>query len=307
MSMSGISRAGAALAAAAVLALAGCSADGGGNSAVAGPQAAQAPQPAQAAPGQAAGQPAKAGAAGSAPGASAAPAADPRAIAYTGQLGLRVDSIDGTVQRAEDLATRQSGFVEHENSGDSGSAEVVLRIPSAAFQQSFDQLAGFGTVLSRSTQADDLTQQVADVDSRVKSQQASVDRVRQLMSQAASLNDIVTLEGELSSREAALESLQAQQQQLATQTSLSTITVDLQVRQQPAAVVGPRPKPGRGFWGSVGHALAGGCLVLVAVLRTLLVVLAAAAPFLAVAAPVLWFVLRRRRAAARVEQPEPAE
>ena len=61
------------------------------------------------------------------------------------------------------------------------------------------------TRLDRTAKAEDVTDQVVDVDSRIKSQRASVARVRELMDRATKLSDVVELEGELSNREADLE------------------------------------------------------------------------------------------------------
>ena len=60
-----------------------------------------------------------------------------------------------------------------------------------------------------------------------RAQQESIDQLRQLFSRATKLGDIITLERELSQREADLEALQAQQRSLAAQTTMSTITVSV--------------------------------------------------------------------------------
>jgi hypothetical protein len=227
-------------------------------------------------------------------------------MAYTGTLNLEVGDLDAALGKAQALAVQQSGYVEHENSVGGANAQLVLRVPSASFAATLDQLAALGTVLGRSSQADDLTQQVVDTDSRVKSQQASVDRVRALMGEAKSLTEVLALESELSKREADLESLQRQQQQLASRTSLSTVTLELVQHRATGAAPAAPARPG--FWGSIGHALAGGWHVLLAVLRGVLIGLAAVAPFLLLLSPLAWPVRRylKRRRAAHPAAPEPA-
>jgi PBP1b-binding outer membrane lipoprotein LpoB len=289
--------AGAALAG--VLLLSGCSAAESGGSSASGARAADA----AAAPAAA---PPKAGTAGAGsgqekPAGSAAPGADAaagRAIAYTGRVALESADPGAVAARARQLAVAAGGFVggESESGGGTGpyKAELVLRVPSAGYERMLDELAALGTVLSRTSQADDLTQQVVDVESRVKTQQASVDRVRALLADAKSLADVVSLESELTRREADLESLRRQQQELSAQTSLSTITVDLQ---RTASAAAPKAKP-RGFWASIGHGFAGGWHVLLTVLRALAIGFAALAPFLVLLVPGAWLTrrwLRRRQ------------
>ncbi|GAA1136837.1 DUF4349 domain-containing protein [Kitasatospora gansuensis] len=297
--------------------LSGCGASGGdgkaGSADMAAPQA-QTQKVAEGAAPAAAGD-AKPGAGGAsvAPEGSTAATA-PRLIAYTAQLTLRSKEMARTLEQARTLATTAGGYVAGEQlgggKGGSGTAgdgvptdaRLTLKVPSAAYQQSLDRLAGLGEVLSRSSQADDLTQQVADVESRLKTQQASVDRVRKLMAEAKTLAEVVSLESELSRREAELESLQQRQQGLAARTSLSTITLQVYAESGPAPTTGKKEE--QGFWGSVGGALGGGWNVLVAIVRGLLIAIAACAPFLLVLAPVgglLWWL--RRRAGARPAAP----
>ncbi|MFJ2865389.1 DUF4349 domain-containing protein [Kitasatospora sp. NPDC087314] len=304
-------RAGAGASAAvavAVLLLGGCGA-GGERDASAGSAAGKGDAAAPAAPAAA---PSAAAAAPTA-GAGITPVADNRLIAYTAQLALRTGDVAQVLAKARELATATGGYVSAESvsgaTGGEGTAggQLTLKIPSAAYQQTLDQLAALGEVVSRKSQADDLTQQVADVASRVQTQQASVERVRALMAQAKSLSEVTTLEAELSRREADLESLQKQQKELSARTSLSTVTLDVRREAASPTHAPAPPRDGGGFGASVGSALGGGWHVLVTVLRGLAVGIAAVAPFLlvlGVPAALVSRVWRRRRPAA-VLPPEP--
>ncbi|MEV4611975.1 DUF4349 domain-containing protein [Kitasatospora sp. NPDC049258] len=297
-----------ALGVAAVLLLSGCGAGSGGSSASAGDQAAapaavaeggkpavadgKAPADGKAAPGGGAAQPA------AQPSAAPAPAPDPRYIEYKAQLSLEVKEIDKAVTAATEAAQAAGGYLANQNVSGKD-AQLTLKVPSSGHQRALDQLAALGTrTLRLTSQADDLTQQVVDVDSRVKTQQASVDRVRALMADAKTLAEVVSLESELSRREADLESLKSQQQALSARTSFSTITLELHAER--TAEPAPAKPRKDGLWASVGHAAGGGWHVLVAIVQGLLVALAALAPFLLVLVPaglLLWWPRRRRRRA----------
>ncbi|MFD0275914.1 DUF4349 domain-containing protein [Kitasatospora sp. NPDC127111] len=304
-------RAGAAAVVAAVVLVGGCGAGGaerGVDSAAKGAAAPAPAPPVAASPG---------GAAADAKGvATPGPVtvADNRLIAYTAQLSLRGKDVPAVLAKARELAASAGGYVGaetvsgggDENAGQTG--QITVKVPSATFQQTLDQLAALGEVLSRRSQADDLTQQVADVSSRVQTQQASVDRVRALMAQAKTLAEITSLEGELSRREADLESLQKQLKELSAKTSLSTITLDVRrepkpVRDQPDV----KKEKDEGFWASVGSALGGGWHVLVAIVRGLAVAVAAVTPFLLVLGPaaLAFWLVRRRRPGGRPGAPVP--
>ncbi|AUG80100.1 hypothetical protein CFP65_5396 [Kitasatospora sp. MMS16-BH015] len=296
----GTAVAGAALAAAALLA--GCSSASDHSSAGLAARAPAAQAPADAAGHQpAAGQPTG----GARPNTGPTVSAAARQLAYTAQLELRVADLAKAVRTAEQL-TQPDGYVAEEQvqeatPGSAGTARLTLKLPTAGYHQALEQLAGLGQVIGEHRQAEDLTQQLVDLDSRLKSQQASIERVRALMNSASSIADVVSLESELGHREADLESLQHQRQELAGQVALSTVTVSLSTA---AALVPPAPHPARtGFWHAVGSALDGGWQVLLTVLRGIVLVLAALAPFVLVLSPLGWaaWLVRRRRTARRAE------
>ena len=74
-------------------------------------------------------------------------------------------------------------------------SRVVLRVPQEKYDAVLAELAGAGKLLSRKADAEDVTDQVVDVESRIATQRASVNRVRALMDRAVKLSDVVTLEG----------------------------------------------------------------------------------------------------------------
>jgi hypothetical protein len=165
----------------------------------------------------------------------------------------------------------------------------VLRVPVDHYDDVLADLQGAGKLLDRTAKAEDVTDQVVDVESRIKSQRASVARVRELMDQATRLSDVVELEGELSTREADLESLLAQQASLKDRTSLATITLSLS--ETPVKTAAKDDDPG------FLDALAGGWGAFVTMLRWLAVALGAVLPFAAVAALIVlaWLRLVRPR------------
>lgn len=309
--MSGRARAvlGGALLTAVALLGSGCSAGSGGSSESAAKQAVARDAAGGSAPRAAA---AAAPSTGSSAGASAVPAVEGRSLVYTAELRLEAKDVTGALERLHTVTTGAGGYVSSETVDGAtgvegaqeppqGGSQLVVKVPSAAFDSTLERFGQLGKVLEQHREVQDVTDKVIDVQSRLKTQRASVDRVRALMNRATGIRDVVALEGELSSREADLESLERQQQELAAQTAFSTVTVDLFAVAPPA----PAAKAPRGFGSAVGHALAGGWHALYAAVRGLLIGLAAAAPFVAVLLPVGWAVARlRRRRTPRGTQPE---
>ena len=148
---------------------------------------------------------------------------------------------------------------------------LTLRVPEPLMDQALTKIAAVGHQLSRTTSSKDVTAAIADLDSRVKSQTESITQIRALLGRAAVLKDVVMIEGQLATREADLEALQARQLVLTNQADLATITVTLST---PATIAATRHKTRdagflaglRGGW----HAVTATTVVVLTVLGALL-------------------------------------
>ncbi|MEU0055276.1 DUF4349 domain-containing protein [Streptomyces sp. NPDC006334] len=294
-------RALAGLLLAAAVAVTGCGA--GGDSGDAPSQM----KDAAAAPGEADGAKADAEE-GAGPAAGAArPGAEPKLpvdhVIRTATLTVQVKDVSKALGTARTATENAGGYIGDETTTrDVDSAEqtrVVLRVPVEKYDDVLTALQGTGTLLERTAKAQDVGDQVVDVDSRVASQRASVARVRALMERATKLTDVVALEGELSRREADLEALLARQASLKDRTSLATVTLTL--TETPVKKAAEDEDPG------FLDALAGGWHALLTTLRWIAVAIGAVLPF-AVPALAILLVWRRLRRARRETPPgDPTE
>ncbi|MFF6806886.1 DUF4349 domain-containing protein [Streptomyces sp. NPDC012616] len=240
---------------------------------------------------------AKEGAGASGSKATAAPRPATNRIIRTATLTVQVKDVSKALDDARTTTENAGGYVGDETTvrdeDDAERTRVVLRIPVEKYDDVLAGLQGAGKLLERTAKAQDVTDQVVDVESRIASQRVSVARVRELMDRAVKLSDVVTLEGELSNREAALEALLAQQASLKDRTSLATVTLTLAEKPVVEAVEDDDP----GFV----DAVTGGWGAFVTVLRWLAVAFGATLPFLAAGLLLLLVWLRlvrpRRRAA----------
>ncbi|KOU92310.1 MULTISPECIES: DUF4349 domain-containing protein [unclassified Streptomyces] len=284
----------AALSLTGVLVLTGCGADGQGS---ASDKAAVAPPAAdgkarEGAAGAAA-APAPAGSAGSAAKSDGAPVTVRPNVIRTATLGIETTDVQKTLAAARTAADGAGGYVGNESTkrGEDGrmTSTVTLRVPGERYDAVLGAMEGSGKLVHRKVDAQDVTEKVADVNSRVSSQQASVARVREMMGKASALSEVVMLESELSRRQSDLESLLAQQTALKDQTSMGTITLEVS-EPAPAAAEEKKEKEPT-FLG----ALSGGWDVFTRILRYLMVALGALLPFLLTAAVVALLVRAYRR------------
>ncbi|WP_242579638.1 DUF4349 domain-containing protein [Streptomyces sp. MST-110588] len=215
----------------------------------------------------------------------------PAHIIRTATVTVETKDVPGALAKARTAVEGAGGYVGNESTDRDAEghdrSRITLRVPPDEYEAVLGRLSRLGKLLGRQVTAKDVTDEVVDVDSRVKSQRQSVNRVRALMEKAAKISDIVSLESELSTRQAELESLEARLKSLQERTGTATVTL---VLREPDAA----PDQGRGT--SFGEALGGGWHAFTTAVRWVLVAIGAVLPFAAAGAVlfVLWRLLRDR-------------
>ncbi len=165
--------------------------------------------------------------------APARPPAATQAIIATGTISLSGDDVAKARLDVKKMVDTYGGQVSDEETavdddGKTHSSRMVLRIPSNRFDDAMKALEGIAKVESSSQTAKDVTTKVIDNQVRVRAQEKSLARIEALLAQAQTLAEVISIESQLSRRQADLDSLKSQQAYLKDQTSLSTITVYLE-------------------------------------------------------------------------------
>ncbi|MFC7504561.1 DUF4349 domain-containing protein [Nocardioides sp. CPCC 206347] len=156
-----------------------------------------------------------------------------QSVISTGTISLESKDVgDARVEVRKVIDKYQGTLAEQETTtGDKGevtSARLVFRVPAARFADATLDLEGIATLTSSTSSGQDVSTEVVDVEARIRAQRKSVSRIEALLARAENLEQIVTIESQLSSRQAELDALLARQTYLADQTSQSTINVYIQ-------------------------------------------------------------------------------
>lgn len=249
---------------------------------------------------------------GGLPGSEDAPAANRtvvqvRAVIKTGEIALTAKDLDATRAKIDGLLVSVGGIVDSERSthtrnGDLRRSTLVIRVPVDRFDAAMDGLAGFGKVRHSDSASKDVTTQVIDIDERVQTLQNSLDRLQAYQRDAKDIDDLIRFEQQITQRESELQSLKAQQDYLADQTSMSTISVYLST---PKAYVEP---PGGLDDAGFLAGLKSGWNALTSAVVVALTVVGAVLPFAAVLLLVglpVWLLVRRTVRARAAAQPAP--
>jgi len=156
-----------------------------------------------------------------------------KAVISTGNVQLHSNDVEKAAFDVQALVDEYGGEVtdRETNTDDKGEvrmARLVLRIPAKDFQAAFTDLEKVADLTKSTSTSEDVTTQVIDNKVRIRAQRRSLRRVEVLLDRALSIRDIVSIEAQLTRRQANLDSLEQQQAYLQDQTTLSTITVNIQ-------------------------------------------------------------------------------
>lgn len=175
-----------------------------------------------------------------------------RDVVKTATMTVDVANTSEAADKAAVVVERADGRVDS-RSEDAGSqsgralTSIVLRVPAAKLDGVVRELKELGTVQTAETTAEDVTAQRVDLEARITALQTSVDRLLAIMRDAKDPDALITAESALSQRQADLDSLRAQRDQLGDRVDYSTVSVTFYA-EEPG---GPAPREYVGFLGQV--------------------------------------------------------
>lgn len=241
-----------------------------------------------------------------------------RDIIFTGTLTLTTPDIKRAVEQITQIVSDAGGGVFASNVvlGEGGHGTMTVKLPPRAINATINALGAIGEVSGFTQDAQDVTSQMVDLDARILTAAASVDRAREFLNQATNISDLAQLENELTNRETALEQLRAQQRSLGDQVSSATLTIELVMPVAAPIVELEAPRIPSNFvkikQSTVGEAFSDGLGAFVTAAKFVAVVVAILAPFLVTLALIvlpirMFFKIRsRRRRTAAMASPPPA-
>ena len=152
-------------------------------------------------------------------------------IIYTANLTLESKDYD-TARAALDAALNDAGGYlesssEYSDVGSSRSVNLTFRVPEENYQSFLDAVAQAGNVTYKSQQADDVTTQYMDVETRLANLEAQRTRLQELQAQADNLSDLLQIETSLTDVQSQIESWQSQLDWYSNQVSCCTVYITL--------------------------------------------------------------------------------
>ena len=218
---------------------------------------------------------------------------------YTADLSVETTAFDDAAASLRQLVEDMGGYFETASVYNYGSgyrsAYYTIRVPAERFQDLLTQVGELCHVVRKEENSDNISEQYYDVESRLVTQQTKLERLQTLLSQAETMEDIITIESAISETELEIEQLTGTLRQYDSLVDYSTVNLSLEEVYKLSNV----EEPPTGFASRLGQAFASGWNGFVDVLEALVMILAYAwVPVLIVLAVVgtlLWRWLRKRK------------
>lgn len=153
-----------------------------------------------------------------------------RDIIFTADLQIAVTDVAAASAEATQRVEALGGFLFGQQTvgGTEPRSILVFKIIPEQFRTALDQLGSIGDLRNQTVSADDVTERVVNLESQISTNQASVDRLRDLLQGAGSVDELARLEAQLLQRETTLEQLRGSLRTLEDQVALATITVRIE-------------------------------------------------------------------------------
>lgn len=153
-----------------------------------------------------------------------------RNIIYRATVTVKADDVAAATREAVAIVQGLGGIVfgQQTTTEPRPRASLTFKVLPADFPTALERLAGVGELVDQRVSTDDVTERIVDLESRIITAEASVDRLRKFLQEAVVLENVARLERELLDRETTLETLRGQLRTLRGQVDLATITLTIE-------------------------------------------------------------------------------
>ena len=149
-----------------------------------------------------------------------------RMLVRRASITVVTEDVGAVAEQAVSVAQSLGGYVQTSREGSEDEMSITIRVPSASLDIAMDSVAALGRVEARRVEANDVTEQVVDLDGRVASLRATRDRLRELLARASGIGEVITVERELARVQSDLESLERRLLLLRGSAALADLTVE---------------------------------------------------------------------------------
>lgn len=152
-----------------------------------------------------------------------------RDIIFTADMTVAVTDVATAGAEATRIIQEMGGYLFGQETTGAPEPYSVLtfKVLPGDFQQALSRLGSVGEIRTQNVSADDVTERVVDLESRIATARASAERLKGFLEEAGDIETIAQLEAQLLQRETDLETMRGQLRTLQDRVDLATIYLTL--------------------------------------------------------------------------------
>ena len=159
---------------------------------------------------------------------------DNRKMIWNASMDLTVPKdrdVEPAVEKARALAEGMGGYASSESTGG-----LVLRVPNPRLREAMSAIEKLGEVAEKHVSGDDVTSDYQDLEVRIENAKKFQERLRDLASKSATVEELLAVEKEQARVTTELEQLEARMRLMQSQTSLATLHLSVSKKVRPGPI-----------------------------------------------------------------------
>jgi hypothetical protein len=230
-------------------------------------------------------------------GKPAAPVDVSRKIIFTGDMHIIVDELDATIAKLQQIVSAATGYIAQSDvqvrSNNRREADYTVRVPVEQYEDVRTACSKLGSVTRNSSKSDDVTEEYADLEARIKVLKAEEVALTDLLKREnAKLDDLLKVREQIVRNREQIEKAEGRTRLLANKASFSTIRLGIEEKKDYV------PPSEETFGGNASNAFSNSWQALVNLGKFLAITFVSLVPWLPVIAlvvGVVWWQVRRYR------------
>ena len=205
-------------------------------------------------------------------------------LILNGTIDITVQDVDDIREEVNEYLDGIDGYIENSSfrtrEDDIVVGDLTVRVPQDVFEDTMSFLEDLGEVDSRDTSSEDVTMEYVDLEARLNNLERQEERYLEILDEAEDIDDVLSVEEELTRVREEIETLTARLESLQNQISYSTI--DIQITEEEAVEAQVEAEGLEGLWERMSAAFTGSIDGVITGVTNLLVFLSGAFPYLVV-------------------------
>lgn len=150
-----------------------------------------------------------------------------RLIVKSADVALEVTDLTEASNSIENSVLALSGFVELMNQYNEDKSYIDVKVPSSKIDVFLRELSNFGVVESSTYSAEDVTDQMVDINARLHNLHLLRVKYQELLKKANEVSELIQIEKELAKIQTEIDSIEGKRKQLQGQVDMSKVSIKL--------------------------------------------------------------------------------